>query len=600
MDNEGQITGSAANLVNETGISSELEPRTLSEDSRLHVAVHSDSGPDSAYSTEFETVEDISSTTASDNEMCETEIVELNTHRGIPSHRYLNVDVRRPETPSVTPADHSEIDVFAITTDSGTPRGAASEPGHSHLQSVIDVQVSAPDPPRGRKRMLSVIASLVMLLSSALTSFGDRMTQFLFPVMLALAYPEAGLTLPAAHTICQQAATFLLGPSIGRFIDTTPRLVAVPLAIFIENSATALAMVCIVASLLMDLKTWSLEMWVITTPLLVLAFISQAASATSTIAVQRDWAIEVCGRGTPLMVKVNAWDTSISQLMAVTAPALAGVLLVWLDPWVVTAFAAGWNVVSGFVELGLLLVVAALVPHLRRRPTEPRQKPSLRRRVARAVAGVLESTRLWANDRVFLLSLAYSLLYFSILSPQGTIITVYLIDRGVSTPVVAVFRVFASVAGMAVTVISPWLLKLFGSKLSGTTAITSQITLLSVGVALLVASVLVDSAVARAVLLTIFLLTVVASRLGLWLFDIAHLVMIQTSVDAGTRGAIGGVEGSACSLMSISILFIGMVLTDPAYVPFIALLSLAAVILAGFVYGLWLLTAGRAEPADEV
>ncbi len=486
---------------------------------------------------------------------------------------------------------------------------SSAEPGMDVNDSIVDgVQ------PKLTNRLSRLLSVVLLILSFFLTAFGDRMSQFVFPVFLADAFSSTGMAVPAAYSISEQISIFLLGPAVGGALDRLPRMTAVTTAILLQNAFVVLGSGVVIVPLLRSPGVWSVEMIVTVAVLCAVGFCKSLAGASSSVSVERDWIPTLCAGDAALLTRVNSISASISQLCAIASPMAMGLLLLVIPPWAVIATSMVWNVVSGFVEVGLLWAVYLMNPILRVPTPKPTPAPTdttshptrpivlaAFRPVLAVFSDLLQGARLWANDPVFLLSLAYCLLYFTILSPQSVLLTTYLIQSDVSPSLVAVFRVFAAVSALVTTGIAPLIFRRLGPKLSGFTAISWQLGILMSGVLAFVAAVYLQtvddppSAVKPVVaaLLVYFLVTICISRLGLWLFDQAHLVMLQLRVDPTIRGAVSGTEKSVCSMALLSMLFLGMVLQHPRYVTVLVVGSLLSVGLAFVAYILWLGTIDR-------
>ena len=188
-----------------------------------------------------------------------------------------------------------------------------------------------------------------------------------------------------------------------------------------------------------------------------------------------------------------------------------------------------------------------------------------------------------------LLVVSYALLYFTVLSPHGVVLTAYLQTRDVDPPALAIFRAagaLSGVAGMAT-------FRAFSSRFDLRPLASAHLWVLAIAVATAAASFYAtEGAYGLTTPMAAFLTLVVISRFGLYGFDLAVLQLQQVHVDEQLRGSVGAVESSLCSLGTAS-LFVGTLMTSsmpPEGHPFdiLVYLSSAFVGSAALVYTAWL------------
>ena len=84
--------------------------------------------------------------------------------------------------------------------------------------------------------------------------------------------------------------------------------------------------------------------------------------------------------------------------------------------------------------------------------------------------------------------------------------------------------------------------------------------------------------------MTIFLLAVVASRTGLWVFDIVIALLMQEFVPAGSRGLVGGTHSSINSFFTLAASSLGLYFSRPDQFYVFVISSFSAVGVATVLY----------------
>jgi iron-regulated transporter 1 len=77
---------------------------------------------------------------------------------------------------------------------------------------------------------------------------------------------------------------------------------------------------------------------------------------------------------------------------------------------------------------------------------------------------------------------------------------------------------------------------------------------------------------------------VAASRLGLWMFDLAVIQQMQDLVPESDRCVVGGVQNSLQSALDLMANLLGIIVSNPKDFWMLTLISFATVSLAGILY----------------
>ena len=79
----------------------------------------------------------------------------------------------------------------------------------------------------------------------------------------------------------------------------------------------------------------------------------------------------------------------------------------------------------------------------------------------------------------------------------------------------------------------------------------------------------------------------IASRAGLWAFDLAETQIMQEWTEPGRRGLLNGMQTATYQLAFVVMQAMGMVFHDPRQFGVLVVLSIAAVGVAAFIYTAW-------------
>lgn len=131
------------------------------------------------------------------------------------------------------------------------------------------------------------------------------------------------------------------------------------------------------------------------------------------------------------------------------------------------------------------------------------------------------SLRLYFNHRAFTPSFACALLYCTVLSFAGQMVT-YLISVGYTSVHVAAARTISVAFEISATWLAPWLMSIIGPVRTGMWFISWQIICLVVGVACFwkISSAPMVAALA-------LMAATILSRIGLWGFDLSTQIIVQ-------------------------------------------------------------------------
>lgn len=162
--------------------------------------------------------------------------------------------------------------------------------------------------------------------------------------------------------------------------------------------------------------------------------------------------------------------------------------------------------------------------------------------------------KVYISQETILTGISLALLYFTVLSFDA-MMTAELKWKGVPPSLLGLARGMAALTGLAGTILFPRFQQKIGNLRSGLWAVWMQWAFL---VWCLIGA-FFNGWSSSALLMG----GVIGSRVGLWMFDLAAIQLIQESVDEGERGVVGGVQGSLQEFFSMMSYAGGILISNP-------------------------------------
>lgn len=142
----------------------------------------------------------------------------------------------------------------------------------------------------------------------------------------------------------------------------------------------------------------------------------------------------------------------------------------------------------------------------------------------------------------------------------GALMTAYLVWRGMRLETVGVWRGVSSAVGLLGTFAYSLSMQRFSVETTGMWSITVQFMFLSVSYVSLFVGDYNTS-------LSMLIGGVCASRVGLWVFDIAITQLMQEYIPSDVRGVVGGVQQSLNAFFGLGSFILGIIIPDPQDFP---------------------------------
>ncbi|KAL4222198.1 hypothetical protein ACF0H5_018235 [Mactra antiquata] len=479
---------------------------------------------------------------------------------------------------------------------------------------------------------------IYVYISHFLSAWGDRMWQFGVGLFLVIIAPES-LLLTAIYGFVMGAAILLFGPMVGDWVDRTARLSAARISLVIQN--LSIAVCAVVIYVVIYFKTEIEEQWedkwllnICFGIIILVAVIAQLASTGNTIAVEKDWIVEICGDDNDLLATTSAILKSIDLVTNIVAPIATGQIMAYASTEIGALFIGGWNVVSVFVEYYLLWKVYNEVPALRAKKDfcriEEEDDRQGRGKCTACLCGLLESfailIRGWKTFMkydVAFAGLGLASLYMTVLGFDN--ITVgFAYTQGINESVMGGLMAAGAFVGIVGTFIYPWMRKKIGIQKTGSFGLTSQIIFLS----LCVASVWApgspfdinfrnkgddDIAVVNTtseppiftdippqenatnidddstfwddyLSITLLMAGIIGARCGLWIADLTITQLFLETVEEKERGIVLGVQTALNQLMDMIKFIMVIVAPEPELFGLLVLISFAFVAMGWCLY----------------
>ncbi|OJD29534.1 iron-regulated transporter [Diplodia corticola] len=489
----------------------------------------------------------------------------------------------------------SEADGARTPLLCSTPRPSERSP--SQVPRVEDgserLDADVPPPPT-EELSVSMAVRRRLYVSHFLSAWNSRVFEFGAVLYLASIYP--GTLLPmSVYALSRQASAIVLSPAIGRYIDNGNRLKVVRLSIVLQRLAVATS--CVLFWFLSTGWGWIRALQSGSLAILaVLACVEKLCAVMNLVAVERDWVIVIAQENEASLRVLNAQMRRIDLICK-----LAGPFFISMLDGVSTEMAIlanlGMNLASILVEYFAIARVYTAVPALQQPKTsatsvEPLPPAPSRRRRHCAIfktltnsilGGATQDLRAYFHHRAVLPSFAGALLYFTVLSFSGQMVT-YLLSSGFGSVHVAAARTVSVGFELSATWMAPRVMARIGPVRTGIWFVSWQCLCLAAGASAFWGLRASDAGDAQLLAAAALVGGAILSRVGLWGYDLSAQVIIQEEVEAERRGAFSSVEASWQSVFELCSYVSTIVFSRPEQFQWPVLLSCMAVFSAGGLY----------------
>lgn len=409
-----------------------------------------------------------------------------------------------------------------------------------------------------------------------------------FAVPLLLAKMFSNLLPSSLFATISQLACVVFGGYVGHWIDRTNRIWMQQTALIVQNASVVLSFVLLIVLESTYATADKIEpQWrdgkflVLFLGAILFGAVAAVASMITGISITKEW-IVIIQKAHPYMPlpNVNAMFRRIDLACKLLAPLAFALVLSFAGLTRSLILVTSWNALSLIPESFLTQLIYRRVPQL----AVPKVSSELRGAQPNPISEIFDGWKAYFDQPIFRSSIAYVLLYLTVLSPGG-VMTAYLEFQNMNEIVIALFTGFGALVGLAATFATPPLIERFSLRRVGLYALAAQL-----GVLIPCFIPFIWSGLPVAILPT----TVALSRFGLWAFDLVEVQLMQTYVSDEKRGTISSVEYSLCNLLSVGSYALGIIVPDPKQFYILVIVSMVFVGLAFVIYASWFFHPPRA------
>ncbi|KZP26835.1 hypothetical protein FIBSPDRAFT_1040578 [Athelia psychrophila] len=428
------------------------------------------------------------------------------------------------------------------------------------------------------------------------SAWGERSSTFAFYLFLVIIFPSS--LLPASiYGFCVTGSGIISSGTIGSLIDKNNRLVIVRFATLGQKISSGVTYALFLSLFLTPLghadtlRGRSLGIFI---GIIVAGAILKVSTVCLTISIERDWASTI-GRGSSQrLAGLNAWLRRVDLVCDLISPLFVSGLIAGASYPFAAAFLAGMTVVSLFVELILSGLAYRRFPELQSKPsrqlppTQADNKTNMRRILALLdPQDMIQDFTEFRKLPVFYTTLSIASIYLTVLSFDGTMLTFLKSSRNYSDPFLAGQRAACTAAGLTGTVLFPIVSKKLGLVRTGSWSIWCEFICLLPVVVALYAGASNTNTVAEVPAWNAALLFggMAFSRIGLWMFDLAQLQILQESLESHPRrNRLTSFQYTLQNVFDMAKYALTMGLARPSEFKWAGMISVVAVFVGGTLY----------------
>lgn len=414
--------------------------------------------------------------------------------------------------------------------------------------------------------------SFKILFGRFLTRSGDQAWDFAVPLTLLKIFPGQ-IRIAAGYFLVVKLLHVLLMPKVATIIDRKSRL-----QVAYVGSAIQFVGVFLGAGSLLFLYTYNQSdyIYLIFALLVIAGLMGSLGSSLMNISVGND--LVPSAIPTEQITQFNSRLRQLDLFTEVSAPVLAGLLLILNLPSIPLLgllLIAGWNLISFFPEVLILRSIFKNNPALLKKEfqTFNANKMSL---LAKMTTGWVSFFKQPIAPAV----LAYALLWLSVLSPHGVLLTGYLKD-GLQMPevVIGIFRGLGALFGLLSTVIFPIVISKYGLIKGSRGFILLQTMMLVLALVFF----MIPSAIGQYG----FLIFILFSRVGLYGFSLGEMQIRQLGIAPHERGEVNGFADALTGLATLALYGFGALLPSTAEFSVLIFGSVIFVAIGAGIFSFW-------------
>ena len=392
------------------------------------------------------------------------------------------------------------------------------------------------------------------------------MFEFASYLLLVAAFPNS-LLYPSLYGLITTLAAVIGSSYVGKLVDKYPRLAVVRTSLMLQKLSIIASSVCFYV-LLRNGSQSPIQNNLLFSGIVALGCLLKLSSTANDIAIEKDWTMVISGGNTTPMLTVMR---RIDLFCKAVAPVAVGFLA--LAGSQSSAIIMGsWALISAIAEYYLIHKVYNSTPEL----ALPR--------TSNQADGPLPETenvsfRDYTRHKIFLASLSLALLYLTVLSFGGVMIS-YLKLVNYPEYLLGIMRAVAAGMGILATYLMPILSRRIGIVRTGLWSLWSEVlALIPVVLAIALAGTL-----SKGTTSALLFGGMALSRVGLWMFDLSETVLLQRTVNPTQIGSISGWQYSLCNFFDLVQYTLTVIVSNPQLFIIPAAISFAAVAIAAIIY----------------
>ncbi|KAH6626611.1 Ferroporti-1 [Chaetomium sp. MPI-SDFR-AT-0129] len=438
---------------------------------------------------------------------------------------------------------------------------------------------------------ISISKSLTIRLytSHFLSTWNSRLFEAAVVYFLASIFPDNLLPI-SVYALTRNVAAIAFTVPVGNWIDQANRLTIVRTSIVSQRVAVAASCGLFWVMLEQPLSTQALDGLFAAT--VILACVEKLSAGVNLVSVERDWVVVITEGNEAARRMMNARMRRIDLFCKLLGPLTIALIAAASVPAAVCS-TLGMNLASVLVEYLCIETVFRRVPALRRStsPSNHQQLPytTFRQRLQGIASQILmiPSLRLYFGHPAVIPSLSLSLLYLTVLSFSGQMLT-YLLASNIDLWQVGIIRGISTIFELSATWIAPRLMKRIGVIRTGLWSISWQMTWLAGGVSWFFYYYGRGYPVTNLMPAAGLTVAVAFSRIGLWGFDLTAQNIVQDEVQGDRRGIFSTTETSFQNVFDMFAWVLTIIWSKPSSFQWPVLVSVAAVYIAGGFYASFL------------
>lgn len=408
-----------------------------------------------------------------------------------------------------------------------------------------------------------------LYISHFLTSWTDRFYEFASYLFIIEIFKKS-LLLPSIYGFILTICAIIFSNYVGKYVDIMERLKIIRITMIVQKASIIISSFMFIWMMLSESnKIIKYIIVVIFGCTLKMSFI------VNNIAIEKDWVVVISNGDTE---KLTTTMRRIDIFCKTMAPLTMGIITIKGSLYGLISIII-WNILSGCIEYILIYRTYIKYPDLSNKNNNNNENtPLIGNENYEENITFID----YIKHKVFLASLSLSMLYLTVLSFGGIMVS-YLKLVGYSDLMLGILRAIAGITGISATYLMPYISKKIGVVRTGLWSLWIEFfTLVPV-----ILSFKLNGPNWINFLMMFGGMSL--SRIGLWMFDLSETLILQNQVEPKNIGSIAGWQHALCNFFDLLQFILTMIISNPKdfFIPsFISLISvlLSALVFTYYVY----------------